>query len=160
MRLSARRKRFEQGQSLAEYALAITLVAVVVIAIAFAVGLGAERIFGIVGGAFGLHHDDNRQNFIDITEADCDASLSQGLTGLYVIGTTSEQGSDLTGSTNLAVGTGIDGAPFYISGGPGAFSFNPLLAYKSTLDVCPQLVVIQAKDGTEAFAPVKAQVIP
>jgi len=153
-------RRSRQGQSLAEYALIIGSVAVVVIVVAFAIGLGAERIFGVIGGAFGAHHDAHGEHFITIDSAQCFASKSQNLTGLWVTGSTDEDLTKLSGSTNLST-TGLNGVPFIISdNGAGGYKFNPLLAYSVNLDVCPQSVVIQGTDGTEAFAPVTSQVIP
>ena len=155
-----RQRRSNNGQSLAEYALIIASVALIVIVVAFAIGLGAERIFGIIGGAFGAHHDDHRAHFITIDTAQCFASKSQNLTGLWVTGSTDEDLSKLNGSTNLST-TGLNGVPFTISdNGVGGYKFNPLLAYSVNLDVCPQSVVIQAADGTEAFSSVTSQVIP
>jgi len=153
-------QRSSSGQSLAEYALIIASVAIVVIVVALAIGLGAERIFGIISGAVGAHHDDHREHFITIDSAQCFASKSQNLTGLWITGSTDEDPSKLNGSTNLST-TGLDGVPFTISdNGAGSYKFNPLLAYGVNLDVCPQSVVIQGADGTEAFAPVTSQVIP
>jgi len=155
-----RRQQPNSGQSLAEYALIIASVAIIVIVVAFAIGLGAERIFGILGGAFGAHHDAHGEHFITIDTAQCLASKSQNLTGLWVTGSTDEDLSKLSGSTNLST-TGLDGVPFIISdNGAGGYKFNPLLAYSVNLDVCPQSVAIQGADGTEAFAPVTSQVIP
>ena len=154
------RRQSNSGQSLAEYALIIASVAIIVIVVALAIGLGAERIFGILGGAFGVHHDAHGQHFITIETAQCLASKSQNLTGLWVTGSTDEDLSKLSGSTNLST-TGLNGVPFEISeNGASAYKFNPLLASGLNLEVCPQSVVIQATDGTEAFSGVTAQVIP
>jgi Flp pilus assembly pilin Flp len=164
------RSKKQNGQGLVEYALILALVAIIAIPVMYLIGLGVSRVYGIVGGALGFNHSDHRQHYIDITQpALCIASQSQQLTGLWITGDTDENLADLTGSTNLAVGTGLNGAPFAIqpnsvpSGAPAGatgFVFNPLLATGLHLNVCPISVVVQAKDGTEAFAPVTAQTGP
>jgi Flp pilus assembly pilin Flp len=164
------KRKAPSGQGLVEYALILVLVALIAIPIVYLIGLGVSRVYGVVGGALGFVHNDHRQHYIDISQpALCIASTSQNLTGLWVTGDTDETLSNLTGSTNLAVGTGLNGAPFAIqsnsvpSGAPGGavgFKFNPLLANGVSLAVCPVSVVIQAQDGTEAFAPVTAQTGP
>ena len=153
--------RCVRGQAHPEYALTIVLVAISVIVIGTLLGLGIQRIYGVVVGALGTKH--NAAGVIDIVAAECIAQQASHLTGLVVYGTTNEHVADLTGSTNLAVGTGIGGnaAPVTSNGGaPNSFLFNPLLAFNADLSVCPQSVVIQGKDGVIAVSPVTARTIP
>ncbi len=155
------KKHSQRGQSAVEYAILIALVAIVVIAIVFGIGLAVERGFGIIVGALGAKRDATGQNVIEITTAQCIGSQTQNLTGLWVVGNTNIDISTLTGSTNLAIGTGLGGAPFQIQpNGANGFKFNPLLANGVDLTVCPKSVVIQAQDGTEAVSPVTTLVLP
>ena len=154
-----------KGQSLVEYAIILALVAIVAIVALYFLGLGVERLIGVIDGALGTHFDDkpSSQHYIDISTAECDASVSQNKTGLWVVGDAAgfTDLSQLTGSTNLAVGTGLNGAQFPLQGSLQNFQYNPLLSPNSTdLSVCPSAVVIQAVDGTESVSPVIRRVIP
>ncbi len=151
-----------RGQGLVEYALILALVAVVVIAVAFLLGQATQRVYGVIGGAVGITYNSVGQHAIEITTAECIAEQASNLTGLWVVGITNEDVANLTGSTNLAVGTGIDGAPSPVEiNGPNGFKFHPLLLEHGTdLSVCPVSVVIQAKDGAIAISPVTAVMRP
>jgi hypothetical protein len=86
---------------------------------------------------------------------------SANQTGLWIVGNTNEDVADLTGSTNQAVGTGMGGLDSPVeANGPSGFKFHPLLANQVDLTVCPKSVVIQAKDGAIAVAPVAAVTMP
>jgi Flp pilus assembly pilin Flp len=148
---------------MAEYALILALVAVVVIVAAFAIGLAVQRIYGVAAAALGVKRNSaGPQHTIEITDpALCIASESQNKTGLWIVGLTDMDVADLTGSTEVAVGTGMAGDLSPVEpNGDGGFKFHPLLAYSVDLSVCPKTIVIQAKDGTIALAPVKTKVIP
>ena len=154
------RRAGSRGQGLAEYALLLVLVALVAAVSTFAVGLAVQRVYGVLVAAFGVKH--NAVGQIEITQALCDASQSQNTTGLWVIGTTSEDVTNLTGSTEMAVGTGLGGAPSPVTdnGAAGTFKFNPQLGSGLNLSLCPKAVVIQARDGAIAVSPVMAEIGP
>jgi Flp pilus assembly pilin Flp len=149
------------GQGLTEYALILAVVALVVIVIVGLVGLAVQRSYGVVGGALGTKYNAQGQHSIDIVTAQCIALQSANLTGLWVIGNTNEDIANLTGSTNQAVGTGMDGASSPVeANGPNGFKFHPLLSYTADLSICPISVVIQAGDGSIAVSPVTAEMRP
>jgi len=157
-------RQYQTGQALVEYALILALVAVVVILAAFLLGLATQRVTGVVGGALGVKHDTTGTHQIVIESAECMAQPSTHLTGLVVYGTTDEDVTTLTGSTEQAVGTGLYGDPRPVTSNEGVartFLFNPLLSEaKADLTLCPKSIVIQAKDGSIAVSPVTARVIP
>jgi len=135
-----------QGQSAAEYALIIALVAVVVIVVAFLVGLGAQRIYGLVAGALGTHYDTHGNHTIEITSAQCISVAGIKQTGLWVVGNTDEAIADLTGSTELGLSP--------VSANGGGFLYHPMIdANNADPTKCPVSVVIQGKDGAIAVAP-------
>ena len=157
----AREHRGERGQGLAEYALTIALVALVVIVAAFAIGLAVQRVYGVVAGALGVKHDTHGTHTLVIESANCFASTSANQTGLWVTGTTDENFSDLTGSTEQAVGTGVNGQSYPIEPNAGGFLWRPLLATnKADTSLCPTSVVIQAKDGAIAVSPLTTASLP
>ncbi|HLY27386.1 MAG TPA: hypothetical protein VKQ72_13670 [Aggregatilineales bacterium] len=148
-----------RGQGQVEYALVLAVVSLVVIVAVTLVGLGAQRVYGVIAGSLGAKHDTLTQGHtIEIVSAQCIAVPSQNLTGLWVVGNTDELVANLTGSTNLAVGTGIGGAPSPVNpdpDNPNVFKFQPLLSQqKADLTLCPIAVVIQATDGAIATAPI------
>ncbi len=145
--------RAQRGQGLAEYALLLILVAVVVIVAVFGVGLGVQRVYGIVVGALGTHHDAVGDETITIASPVCwvvsaAKAPPNGQTGLYITFSTNVSLSDLTGSTNLAVGGPIGGTP------PSA-EYQPLLGSVADEGLCPKSVVIQSKKGAIAASPVQ-----
>ncbi len=146
----------KRGQGLVEYALILALVALVVIVAAFLLGRATQRVYGVIGGAMGAKYNSVGQHALEITTAECIAVQSPPETGLWVVGLTNEDVANLTGSTNLAVGTGIGGALSPVeTNGPGGFKFHPLLLETSAdLGICPTSVVIQVKDGTIAVSPI------
>jgi Flp pilus assembly pilin Flp len=147
---------------LVEYALILALVAVAVTVAAFLLGQAAQRVYGIIAGALGATYSSVGQHAIEITTAECIAEQAANRTGLWVVGITNEDVSNLTGSTNLAVGTGIGGAPSPVhANGPNGFKFHPLLLeHGADLSICPASVVIQAKDGAIAISPVTTVMHP
>ncbi len=153
-----RRPRTRQrGQGLVEYALIMVLVAVVVIIALTLLSHALQRSYGIVAAVLGAKRDSAGSHTIQILTSLCVAVPQTHLTGLWVIGTTDEDVTNLTGSTDQAVGTGIGGAASPVeSNGPSSFKFHPLLsADVADLSLCPKGVVIQAADGTLALAPVQ-----
>lgn len=153
------------GQGLVEYALILVLVAIVVVGAASLMGLAAQRVYGVIAASLGAKHDTNADHTLTITTALCIAKQAQNLTGLWVVGDTSEDVSNLTGSTESAVGTGMGGAVSPVeamgtSGGLTSYKFHPLLANVADLSVCPKAVVIQSSSGAIAVAPVTAELHP
>jgi Flp pilus assembly pilin Flp len=147
--------RTERGQGLVAYALILVLVALAVIVALRLTGRAVQRNYGVIAGALGVTHNTSGQQIIEIMNAQCIALESAQLTGLWVLGNTNEDVADLTASTEQAVGTGMDGLNSPVeSNGANGFKFHPLLAYKADLSVCPQAVVIQARDGAIAVAPI------
>lgn len=154
-------RRGERGQGLAEYGLILGLVALVVVVAAFAVGLAAQRVYGVIAGALGAKHDTHGAHTLVIENASCVASTSAAQTGLWITGTTDENLADLTGSTEQAVGTGANGAAYPIEPNAGGFLWRPLLATnKADTNLCPTSVVIQAKDGSIALSPLTVISLP
>jgi pilus assembly protein Flp/PilA len=154
-------KERENGQGLVEYALILALVAVVAIAVLGLIGFGIQRVYGLIGAAMGAEHDTSGAVVLQITTAQCVAVQSSGLTGLWVVGVTNVPVSELVGSTEMGIGTGMGGAPSPVtSNGPGTFRFNPLLANSADLTVCPRAVVVQSSDGAITLAPVEAVLVP
>jgi len=159
---STRRVRAQRGQGLVEYALILSLVSVIVIIAAFALGLAIQRIYGIAAGAIGAKKDATK--VIEITSALCIADSTLNKTGLFVTGFTTESYGNLVGSTNLAVGTGLNGVNSPVTMNPqvpatnawgNSFAFNPLLsATTADAKLCPVAATIQANDGQIAVAPV------
>ena len=155
------RQSRQEGHGLVEYALILALVALVAIVVVALTGVAAQRGYGVLGGALGARYDTQGQRVVEITGAQCIALQSANLTGLWVIGNTNYDVAHLTGSTERAIGTGLEGLPAPIeANGPSGFKFHPLLAYKADLGVCPKSVVIQAADGAVAVAPVSAEMQP
>jgi Flp pilus assembly pilin Flp len=140
----------EHGQALVEYALILVLVAIVAIVVIGLTGLAVQRIFGVAAGALGAKHGTTGERRIVIDVAACYAQYHKNLTGLWVVGTTNIPLTELTGSTESAVGT----VKVDINGTNG-FRYNPNLS-ETTADpsLCPKSVVIQAKDGSIAVSPV------
>ncbi len=138
-----------RAQSLAEYALALGLVAIVVIVIAFGIGLADQRIFGLVAGALGAKHDTQGGHYITIDSAPCISVAATQQTGLYVTGTYGGMDiSDLTGSSQFGL-MGVE-----VNGTPGNFVYHPMISSTAAdLGLCPKSVVIQGKDGSLAEAP-------
>jgi|GEM_PF-612182 len=135
-----------EGQSAAEYALIIGLAALVVIVVTLLVGLGVQRIYGLVAGALGAHYDTHGKHTIEITSAQCISVAKIGQTGLQVIGNTDEAIADLTGSTELGLSP--------VSADAGGFLYHPMIdADHADASKCPVSVVIQGKDGAIAVAP-------
>jgi hypothetical protein len=147
-----------------EYAFVIVLIAIVSIVAAFLIGLAVQRIYGIVTGALGTKGVEIRNGkYIEITTAQCMVWPAQNITGLWVVGISNEEVGNLTGSTELAVGTGIDGAasPVEINGTAPNFKFHPLLAANvADGKFCPTSIVIQSKSGAIAVSPVTTVTIP
>jgi Flp pilus assembly pilin Flp len=139
-----------------EYVVILALVSLVVILTGSLLGPAINRIFGIATGAMGTHYNTvGSGHTIEIVTAECIAIQSQNLTGLWVTGNTDEPLEKLVGSTNLAVGTGMNGDSSPVeSNGPGSFKFHPLLSQTADLSVCPTSVVIQANDGAIALSPI------
>jgi pilus assembly protein Flp/PilA len=153
-----RRGSRESGQGLVEYALILALVAIVVVAVASVLGPALQRVYGVITASLGGKYDTIApQHSIKIVTAQCIAVQSANLTGLWVVGETDEDVANLTGSTDRAVGTGLEGlaSPVEANGRSG-FKFHPLLAYAADLSVCPKAVVIQAPNGAIAISPVTA----
>lgn len=149
----------ERGQGFVEYALVLVIVALVVIVIVGLLGMALQRSYGVVAGLLGAKH--NTEHVIEIVTAQCIAIQSENLTGLWVIGNTTEDVSKLTGSTEQAVGTGMTGLESPVeTNGPNGFKFHPLLAHTADLSVCPKSVVIQAANGAIAVSPVTAELRP
>jgi pilus assembly protein Flp/PilA len=148
----------ESGQGLVEYALILALVAVVVVAVASLLGPALQRVYGVITASLGSKYDTVAPHHaIKIEKAQCIALQSANLTGLWVVGYTDQDVANLTGSTERAVGTGLDGLASPVEdNGDGGFKFHPLLVYSADLSVCPKAVVIQALDGAIAVAPVIA----
>jgi len=148
-----------RGQTLVEYALLIALVAVVVIIVVGTVGVGAQRIYGVVAGALGAKRDaTGGDQTIVIDTALCvvvrnlsNPAASQ--TGVWVTGTTNIPVGQLSGSSELGIGS--------VSGnGPGGFRYNPLLLNGGAdASACPREAVIQSVGGTLAVAPLVVQVV-
>jgi hypothetical protein len=116
----------------------------------------------VIGGVLGAKYNTTGERAIEISTAQCIAvryasKPDKNLTGLWVVGNTNIPVTELTGSTDQAVGTGLGGGTAPIeANGPNGFKFNPLLAYSADLGVCPKAVVIQAGDGSVAISPVTA----
>src|SRR5258706_16484837 len=161
MKLARDRNR-ENGQGLVEYALILALVAVVVIVVAFVLGQAVQHLYGIVGGALGAKYNTSGQHAIEITGAQCIAVQSTHQTGLWVVGFTNEDLTSLTGSTEQAVGTGLQNLPSPLDpNGPNGFKFHPLLSQTAAdLSLCPRSVVIQSTNGAIALSPVSAEMVP
>ncbi len=142
-------KRRFSGQSLIEYAFAITLVSIVVIAAAFALGLITQRVYGIIKGALGGTGDGSLTTHsitIDPGGAQCIAVASAHHTGLWVTGSTDENLANVTGLTETG--------PSTVNANGSGFVFNPMVdSNNANVNECPASVVIQAKDGTIAVAP-------
>jgi Flp pilus assembly pilin Flp len=143
-----------------EYALVLALVAVVAIVALSALGNATQRVYGIIGAVLGAKYNSTGDRAIEIATAQCIAvkyasNPSNNLTGLWVVGTTNIPIAELTGSTDQAVGTGLNGGAAPVqANGPNGFKFNPLLAYAADPGVCPKAIVIQAADGSVAISPV------
>ncbi len=152
MKLARARNR-ENGQGLVEYALILALVAIVVIVVAFVLGQA---------GALGAKYNTSGQHAIEITGAQCIAVQSTHQTGLWVVGFTNEDLTALTGSTEQAVGTGLQNLPSPLDpNGPNGFKFHPLLSQTTAdLSLCPRSVVIQSTNGAIALSPVSAEMVP
>ena len=146
-----------QAQALVEYALILTLVAVAVIVAAFAIGLATQRIYGVVTAALGgSHNASGAAGTIVIDQALC--VVTPTATGLYIIGTTNIPLGELTGSTESAVGTGINGLAYALDdngGTVGGFRWAPLIGTSADTRLCPKAVVIQSSQGAIAVAPIK-----
>ena len=141
-----------RGQSLVEYALIIVLVGIVAIVALFLVGLAAERIFGITVAALGTKVDNVRGHIV-IDTAQCVKWISANTLGLQVWGTTDEDPANLTASTERVVGTSLTGElmPITLNGTtPNTFMLNREFADTADWSLCPQAIVIQAKDGVMA----------
>jgi len=139
-------RRRQRGQSAAEYVLLLGLVAIVVIVILFGVGLGAQRIYGLIGGVFGIHYGTQGKHIVEITSAQCISVASIRQTGLWVVGNTDEDIADLTGSTELGLSE--------VSANGSGFLYHPMIDSTSAdTTKCPESVVIQAKDGSISIAP-------
>src|SRR5579859_8198456 len=63
-------RRLQSGQGLVEYAVVIVLIVFVVIVAATAIGLVAQRMYGIIAGAAGAKHSTNTAA-IAIDKAEC-----------------------------------------------------------------------------------------
>ena len=138
--------RTQCGQSAAEYALIIGLTAFVVIVVAFLVGLGVQRVYGLVAGALGAHYDTHGNHMIEITSAQCISVAGINQTGLLVTGNTNEAIADLTGSTELGLSP--------VNANAGGFLYHPMIdSNHADASKCPVSVVIQGKDGAIAVAP-------
>lgn len=153
---ASRRKLY--GQSQVEYIVILALVSLVVIAAGSALGPAINRVFGVVTGALGTQYNTvGSGHTIEIVTAVCESAPNPSRTGLWVSGNTDEPVDQLVGSTNLAVGTGLNGESSPVTTNnavPGTFLFNPILVSREDLSICPSSVVIQATDGAIAIAPV------
>jgi len=146
------------GQTLVEYALLIALVAVVVVIVVGTVGVGTQRIYGVIAGALGAKRDATGDQTIVIDTALCvvvrnlsNPAASQ--TGVWVTGTTNIPVSQLSASSELGISS--------VSGnGPGGFRYNPLLLNGGAdASACPREAVIQSVGGTIAIAPLVLQTV-
>jgi Flp pilus assembly pilin Flp len=147
-----------QGQGLVEYALILVLVALVVISVTFLVGLATQRVYGIVVGALGVSHNSGPKLIIDSPGARC--YLQAGTTNIYLTGSTTEQFSDLTYSSNLTYNSGSGGGstpirPTVNGTSSGAFWIGYQLAPVLDRGLCPTSVVIQSTSGVIVISPVK-----
>ncbi len=143
----AKKDRRQHGQSLVEYALIIVLLAVVAIGVLLILGTQLQRVYGLVSAVLGQSYNTTGQHTLTITSAKCVALTSAHQTGLLISGNTDEPITDLMGSTELG------GAP--VSDNGSGFLYHPMVD-STTADTskCPRGVVIQARDGSIAFAPV------
>ncbi|MHB8625425.1 MAG: Flp family type IVb pilin [Aggregatilineales bacterium] len=144
--------KLTRAQSLVEYALILGLVALAVIVIAFALGLGLQRVYGLIVGALGENghgSSSSVQHSITIDTALCIAVASQHQTGLWVLGQTDEPDlSTIHGSTEFGISV--------IGPYQGGYAYHPFIdTNKADVSECPASVVIQAQDGTIAVAPLQ-----
>ena len=143
------RSRHERAQSLIEYALLLGLVAIAVIVILFALGLGLQRVYGLITGALGENghgSPDSVHHTITIDTAECFAVAAQHQTGIWVLGQTDEPLNMVSGTDE--VGTSV------VASYNGGYAFQPMVdPNKADIGECPASVVIQAADGTAAVAP-------
>jgi Flp pilus assembly pilin Flp len=153
-------RREKKGQGLVEYALIIALVAVVVIVAAAVVGLAVQRVYGVIVAALGTKHD--AVGHLEIESAQCIASTSLGKTGLIVYGYTTDDPSKLTASSELTVGTSLDGSMLLITsngGAPNSFLLNRVFANQANIALCPKTIVVQSPNGIIAVAPLTAVIV-
>jgi len=147
------------GQSLVEYALLIGLVALVVIVVIGTVGLGVQRIYGLIAGVLGARHDSSGGTHqVIITRAECSVvqtgTLGAGQTGIWIEGTASDPLENISGSTDSG---GIGSVSAY----GGGFVFNPLISSTTANPlICPKAIVIQSTSGGIAIAPLQVVVYP
>ncbi len=156
-----RRQQKEYGQGLVEYVVIIALVGLGVVVAGAWLGPAVNRLFGIVTGALGTSYNSvDPGHTIVIEQAECIAvhytNGNPDVTGLWVTGSTDEPVDQLVGSTNLAVGTGMNGGLRPVeSNGPGTFKWDATLSDQGAdLSICPKSVVIQATDGAMALSPI------
>jgi Flp pilus assembly pilin Flp len=155
--------RREYAQSLVEYALILALVALVAIVVIGLTGLAVQRVFGVAAGALGAKHD--TKGVLKITTAECavyhtgQGAFVNGLTGINLLGETSEPLESLTYSSNLSVGEGGVGGQYgtamtFEPNGTGGFKIQRVIADHPDSRLCPASIVIQSKSGAIAVSPV------
>ncbi len=153
--------RKESGQGMVEYALILALVAVAAMTVLSLVGLSVQRSLAVVAGVMGADHDMNDRAILQIVTAQCIAVASSGLTGMWVTGVTDQDISTLTASSEQGINVGVDGlSAGVVASGPNTFQYNPLLAYRADVGVCPRTIVVQSASGAVAIAPVDVVVMP
>jgi Flp pilus assembly pilin Flp len=156
MKYNEMKRRRHHGQGLVEYALVLVLVALVVIAIVFTVGLGVQRVYGVVAGALGVSHT-KAELMLDSPGARC--YLYDGTTNIYLTGSTNIPFSELTFSTNTTYNSGSGGGVTPIRASvpgttTGTFWVGYQLAPVQDRGLCPTSVVIQSSNGAIAISPV------
>jgi hypothetical protein len=155
-----RTRKRARGQSLVEYSLTIALVAFAAIVLLLALGLAVQRIFGVTVAALGSKF--NTAGRLEIESAQCIASLSLHQTGLVVYGNTNEDLANLVASSEMTVGTSLDGSFLAITpngSAPNSFLLNRVFAYQADIRLCPKTIVIQAKDGAIAVKPLETVIM-
>jgi len=151
--------KLRRGQSLVEYALLIALVTIVIIVVIGFVGLGLQRVYGLIAGVLGAQHDTlGGTHQVIITRAECSIVQTNmsgaGQTGIWVEGTASDPLGNLSGSTDAG---GIGSVSAY----GGGFVFNPLISGTTANPLsCPKAIVIQSTSGGIAIAPLQVVVYP
>jgi Flp pilus assembly pilin Flp len=151
--------RRERAQSLVEYALTLALVALVAIVVIGLAGLAIQRVFGVAAGALGAKH--GIKGALNIEKAECavyskpQGEFTNGLTGINLVGTTNEPLENLTYSSNLSVGTGINGDLMeFEPNGDGGFKIIRVIADHPDSGLCPTSIVVQSTSGAIAVSPV------
>lgn len=173
-----RSDKLQAGAGMVEYALVLVLVAVGTIVILGLAGVGAQRLYGIVGGVLGAKKSESSGSIhgqvINITSANCyviavgssyDGGLyaATGFTGYFLRVDTNVPLDQLnTAGTEQTLMMSVYAAQTTMVTPPGIsnITFRMDSAHYPDASLCPRAAVVQSLQGSIAISPVEVDRIP